>query len=80
MHEFLLNALAQNQFTAPDGKEYTMNHVFQAALDKGLSMESVVFDTGFVLDIGTPDDLFTAQRQQYTSAKKMMEHDRQEGK
>ena len=80
MHEFLLEAVNQNRLAAPDGKEYTMNHVFQAALDNGLSIEYVVFDSGFVLDIGTPDDLFEAQRQQYMSAKMMMEHIRQKVK
>ena len=72
MHEFLLEAIKQNKFTASDGKEYTMNHVFQAALDIGVSMESVVFNSGFVLDVGTPDDLFTAQREQLASASIIM--------
>lgn len=68
MHEFLLEEVKQNRFIAPDGKEYVMNHVFQAALDKGLLMESVVFDSGVVLDIGTPEDLFAAQREQLASS------------
>jgi glucose-1-phosphate thymidylyltransferase len=73
MHEFLLEASRQNRFTAPGGREYTMNHIFQAALDKGLAIEPVVFSSGFVLDIGTPDDLFTAQRDEYASAKNLIE-------
>ena len=72
MHEFLLEKVKQNSFTATDGKEYTMNHVLQAALDKGVSMEPVVFDSGSVLDVGTPDDLIVAQREQLASAKNMI--------
>jgi glucose-1-phosphate thymidylyltransferase len=76
MHEFLLEAIKQNKFIAPDGKEYTMNHVFQAALDTGVSMESVVFNGGSVLDVGTPTDLFAAQRDQLTSAKIIMKQNK----
>lgn len=72
MHEFLLRAITQNAFVAPDGKEYTMNHVLQAAIDGGISIESVVFQSGFVLDVGTPDDLFAAQIGQSAAAKKSM--------
>jgi glucose-1-phosphate thymidylyltransferase len=64
MHEFLVDAVKQNRLTAPGGKEYVMNHVLQAALDQGLSMESVVFDSGSVLDIGMPVDLHAAQGEQ----------------
>ncbi len=63
MHEFLMEKAKQNRFTDPDGKEYTMNHVLQAALDYGVPMEHVVFNSGFVHDVGTPDDLLAAQRQ-----------------
>jgi len=80
MHEFLLEAVKQNRFTAPDGKEYSMNHVFQEALDKGLSMEPVVFDSGFVLDVGTGEDLLEAQRKQLASAKRMMDQRKQNDK
>jgi len=62
MHEFLDNAVRQNKLLADDGKEYTMNHLFQAALDGGLAMDHIVFDAGYVLDVGTPDDLMAAQR------------------
>lgn len=64
MHEFLLRAIKQNVFVAPDGNEYIMNHVLQAAIDEGLAVESVVFESGFILDVGTPDDLFAAQVEQ----------------
>lgn len=80
MHEFLREEIKQNRLKAPDGKEYTMNHILQSALDQGLSMESVVFDTGVVLDVGTPYDLFAAQREQFESAKIMMKKARQHEK
>jgi glucose-1-phosphate thymidylyltransferase len=63
MHSFLQQAIKQNRLTASDGKEYVMNHVFQAALDAGLSMEWIMFDRGFVKDIGTPLELLSAQRE-----------------
>ena len=69
MHEFLLGALRQNRLVAPDGKEYVMNHVFQAALDEGLSMDWIVFDSGFVRDVGTPDELLAEQREQMSKVK-----------
>jgi glucose-1-phosphate thymidylyltransferase len=72
MHEFLSRAITQNNFVAPDGKEYIMVHVLQAAIDEGVSVETVVFDSGFVLDVGTPGDLFAAQVEQLTSAKETM--------
>ena len=78
MHEFLLEVVKQNKLTAPDGKEYVMNHIFQAALDTGLSIEPVVFDSGFVLDVGTPDDLFAAQREQVESAQNVIVKTRNE--
>ena len=73
MHEFLMDAVKQNRLTAPDGREYVLNHVFQAALDSGMVMESVVFDSGFVLDVGTPEDLFAAQGEQFASATRIIE-------
>ena len=69
MHEFLMRAVSKNIFVAPDGKEYTMNHVLQAAINAGVAVESVVFESGFVLDVGTPDDLFLAQADQTALAK-----------
>ena len=69
MHEFLMRAVSKNIFVAPDGKEYTMNHVLQAAINAGVAVESVVFESGFVLDVGTPDDLFSAQADQTALAK-----------
>jgi glucose-1-phosphate thymidylyltransferase len=63
MHEFLGDAIGNHQFTAHDGKEYVMNHVFQAAIDKLLRVEHVVFDKGVVRDIGTPAELIAAQEE-----------------
>jgi len=73
MHEYLLTAVKDNCLVAPDGKEFTMNHVLQSALDQGFSVEPVVFEEGFVRDVGTPHDLFAAQHEQATSARSMME-------
>ena len=69
MHEFLTDAIDRNNFTAPDGREYVMNHVFQAALDQGVSMESVVFESGLVHDVGTPEDMIAAQKGHYNIKK-----------
>lgn len=72
MHEFLLRAKRKNVFVAPDGKEYIMTHVLQAAIDEGVSVETVVFNSGFVLDVGTPGDLFAAQIEQSAAAKNII--------
>jgi glucose-1-phosphate thymidylyltransferase len=61
MHEFLNHAIRNGQFIAPDGKEYVMNHVFQAAIDQKLRVEHLIFDKGVVRDIGTPVELIAAQ-------------------
>ena len=80
MHEFLQRAISKNIFVAPDGKEYTMNHVLQAAIDQGLAVESVIFDSGFVHDVGTPEDLFAAQAEQAVLAKNFIGTMRPKGK
>lgn len=72
MHNFLLTAVKENTLTAPNGKEFTMNHVFQSALDSGMSLDYVTFDSGSVHDVGTPDDLFTALLDESESAKTIM--------
>ncbi|HTF16506.1 MAG TPA: hypothetical protein VK658_00465 [Chryseolinea sp.] len=61
MHEFLAAAIRNNQFIAADGKEFVMNHIFQAAIDHKLRVEHIVFDKGVVRDIGTPAELIAAQ-------------------
>src|SRR5688572_4904074 len=65
MHAFLLEAINRKNFTAPDGKELVLNHLFQAALDLGLYIVSVMFDSGYVHYVGTPEDMMAAQRGQY---------------
>jgi glucose-1-phosphate thymidylyltransferase len=67
MHEYLAAALDEvkrsSSFTAGATEtELTMGHVFKAALSAGLRVESVYFETGSYLDIGTPDDLIKAVR------------------
>lgn len=61
MHEYLADAVRRQQFKAHDGKEYVMNHVFQAAIDHQLRVEHITFDKGYVRDIGTPSELIAAQ-------------------
>jgi glucose-1-phosphate thymidylyltransferase len=72
MHDFLGSAINSNRLTAPNGKEYTMNHVFQAALDNGMAVDYVTFQSGYVHDVGTPDDLFSALLDESDAAKAMM--------
>lgn len=72
MHDFLTRAISQKKFVASDGTEYTMNHVLQAAIDSGLNVENVVFPSGFVLDVGTPNDLFAAQVEQSAIARNIV--------
>ncbi len=72
MHDFLMGAIDKKNFVAPDGTEYTMNHVLQAAIDSGLNVQNVVFESGFVLDVGTPNDLFAAQVEQSAVAKNII--------
>lgn len=76
MHEFLSRAVDRHQLKAPDGKEYVMNHVFQAALDAGLSLEQVFFKAGFVRDVGTPQELLKAQQILLTEAGILADQDR----
>jgi len=76
MHEFLAEAIRKNSFIAPDGKEYVMNHVLQAAVDGGLFVDSVMFDSGFVHDVGTPEDMIAAQLGQH-NLKDLKREDRQ---
>jgi len=61
MHEFLNRAIRNHQFITSDGKEYVMNHIFQAAIDQNLRVEHLIFDKGVVRDIGTPVELIAAQ-------------------
>jgi len=72
MHDFLVSAVKDNRLMAPNGKEFTMNHIFQAALDSGMVVDYVTFNSGFVHDVGTPDDLFSALLDESETAKTIM--------
>lgn len=56
MHHFLQERLAN----ADLAKELYLGDVIQAALDTGFYVESVLFENGRYIDIGTPDDLMKA--------------------
>jgi len=71
MNAYLATAIKNNQFKANDGKEYVMNHLFQAAIDHKLRVEHVIFNKGFVRDIGTPSELIAAQAQMSKHASSM---------
>lgn len=62
MHRFLTETIEKNQVTTPEGKEYSLDHIFQTALDRGLNLATVDFPEGFVLDVGTPENLIRAQQ------------------
>jgi len=47
----------------PQGAEIFMGHLFQAAIEDGLHIDSVRFDDGAFLDIGTPETLARAIRE-----------------
>ena len=70
MHDFLAQAVRTNNLVSAEGREYTLSHVFQAALEKGLTFDSVIFSSGSPRDIGTPEDLLAAQ-QEYLSSHKL---------
>ena len=50
----------QNGISVEEHSEIFIGEVIQAALNKGLSIEGVVFFDGAYLDIGTPDNLVKA--------------------
>ena len=54
MHEFLPT------ICHPEDREVFVGHVFQAAMQNGIHINSVTFPLGTYLDIGTPDDLARA--------------------
>lgn len=60
MHEYLNRIQAGSRRQAQ--RERHVGHVIQAALEEGLVVEAVTFDSGACLDIGTPDDLVRAVR------------------
>lgn len=67
MHDYLAalpapDASDQADPELPAGSEVHVGHVIQAAIDRGLPVESVLFAEGFCLDIGTPENLHRAVR------------------
>ncbi len=69
MHDYLnrVEPEVHQSYTqsGPGGRqlEYYLGHVIQAALKTGMAVESVVFETGRYMDIGTPEDLVLAVRE-----------------
>jgi glucose-1-phosphate thymidylyltransferase len=61
MHEHLLDIQAGDPEQAR--RELHVGHVVQAAIDRGMPVESVIFAGGSCLDIGTPEDLMRAVQQ-----------------
>jgi glucose-1-phosphate thymidylyltransferase len=61
MHDFVAETTpgVTGEVPKPD---VSLGVVVQQALEKGLTLDSVVFEGGHCLDIGTPDDLARAQR------------------
>jgi glucose-1-phosphate thymidylyltransferase len=62
MHRYVSDWL--NKYHTGDSKtdlnataEVSLGQVFQAAIDQGVNVDTVIFEEGFCLDIGTPNDL-----------------------
>ena len=55
MHQTLNKMLPE--FETKQRNECHIGTIFQLALNEGLRFEYVYFDTGELIDIGTPDDL-----------------------
>ncbi|MDN5203115.1 sugar phosphate nucleotidyltransferase [Fulvivirgaceae bacterium BMA10] len=53
LHKTDQKAINKNQ----QSTEFHLGHVFQEAIEKGLRVQSVIFDSGKCIDIGTPEDL-----------------------
>jgi NDP-sugar pyrophosphorylase family protein len=67
MHDFVSSRVSSTPSGAGDSErtantELSMGHVFQAAVQAGLFVQTSVFPEGFSLDIGTPEDLVIAVR------------------
>jgi glucose-1-phosphate thymidylyltransferase len=57
-----LHALLANQADVPREREYYVGDAVQASIDDGVHVDSVTFEEGAFLDVGTPDDLLRALR------------------
>lgn len=65
MHEFLASASPQEALAQAAGsgtrqRELYVGDVLQAAIERGMQVEGILFPEGAYLDIGTPDDLAKA--------------------
>jgi glucose-1-phosphate thymidylyltransferase len=62
LHDYVADQRGRvgNGGPGPGGRELFMGDVLQSALDGGMSMQTVLFDNGSYLDIGTPEDLIEA--------------------
>lgn len=56
LHEFLAT-IPVKEYTSGTRRELFVGHVIQAAIDRGLVVETVQFPHGRYTDIGTPDEL-----------------------
>jgi glucose-1-phosphate thymidylyltransferase len=57
LHDHVAGRLRDRAVEHPSGREIYLGDVFQAALDAGLSFDTVRFADTDYIDIGTPDDL-----------------------
>lgn len=78
LHEYLIDLgnesqPQKNDESLPEFQELSIGNVLQAAIDNNLYVEGVPFYEGSFLDIGTPDNLFTAIRN--SVLKERMEHE-----
>ncbi|MBD3289159.1 dTDP-glucose pyrophosphorylase [candidate division KSB1 bacterium] len=61
MHHMLNGQISSNEILNKTYQgELTIGDVFQAAIDHKFEIQSLTFDQGDCIDIGTPDDLFNA--------------------
>jgi len=60
LHEYLRTSLAHRRTNITRKSELSVGHIFQAALESGLQIQSVRFRDSSYLDIGTPDNLIKA--------------------
>jgi glucose-1-phosphate thymidylyltransferase len=63
-----------NDAKGADRSELFMGDVLQAALEAGMRMETVLFDSGSYLDIGTPEDLMEAVLRTAQTARSWNDH------
>lgn len=58
--DLILDELASPRTAS--GPELHFGHLLRRALEQGLTVETIAFEDGFALDIGTPDDLLRVRR------------------